>query len=1177
MASFLDTLKERIVVFDGAMGTNLQVQNLSLEDFGGLRFEGCNENLLVTRPDAVENVHAAFLNVGCDVVETNSFNGTPVDFAEYDIADKAYEMNVLAARLAKRVAADYSTKAKPRWVAGSMGPGRKLPTLGHIAFADLRDAYAEQVRGLLDGGVDLLIVETCQDLLQTKAALGAIFAHFEKHRVRVPVIAQVTIETFGTMLNGTEIAAALTALAPFPIDVVGMNCGTGPRHMTESIRYLCENAPLPVSVLPNAGLPSVVDGQMHYDETPETFTNQVVHFASDFGVNVVGGCCGTTPAHLKLVVEAMERITPKQRDAKLVPSASSIYFQQPYVQDASFLIVGERVNASGSKKMRDLLNAENWDGLVALAKEQEREGAHILDVNVDFVGRNGEIDMHELASRLVTNIKLPLMFDSTEWEKMEAGLQHAGGKSILNSTNYEDGVPRFTKVIDLAKRYGASVVIGTIDEEGMARTADGKFAIAKRAYEQATSELNYLAGDIFFDPLALPISTGIEEDRRNALETIEGIRRIKEALPGCFTILGVSNISFGLNPASRVVLNSVFLHDAVEAGLDAAIVNASKIEPLNRIGEQELKVARDLIYDRREFDGDVCTYDPLTAFTTLFENVKAKASKKENKGATIEERLKNHIIDGEKIGLEAELTKALETYPPLDIINNILLDGMKVVGDLFGSGQMQLPFVLQSAEAMKSAVRFLEPFMEKKGGATAKGTLVLATVKGDVHDIGKNLVDIILTNNGYKVINLGIKQPIDNILQAQQEHNADAIGMSGLLVKSTLIMKDNLDLMNERGITVPVILGGAALTRRYVDEDLKSIYKGTLFYAGDAFAGLHTMDKLVGAGNGTAVAPERAKAAAATDNGDQPEDVEDRVGEEAKLGISKRVKPRGATPLGDTTHTARSAVSSANPIPLAPFYGSRVIEDIDLDDVFSFVNETALFKGQWQFKQGKRPAEEYEALVRDTIRPIYEELKERSKREKLLQPRVVYGYFPAQSAGNDLVIYNDDEKTERMRFTFPRQPGGKNLCLADFFASQESGRMDVVAFHLVTMGRRASEYAHELFKADNYAEYLYFHGLGVESAEALAEYWHKRIRQELNIAGDDAADVRKLFQQRYQGSRFSFGYPACPNLEDQAKLFELIDPARIGVELTEEFQLDPEQSTSAIIVHHPEAKYFAIE
>ncbi len=1176
MKNFLDTLKERIVVFDGAMGTNLQLQNLTLDDFGGLRFEGCNENLLVTRPDAVENVHKAFLEVGCDVIETNSFNGTPVDFAEYDIGDKAYEMNVLAASLAKRVAADYSTKAKPRWVAGSMGPGRKLPTLGHISFADLKAAYAEQVRGLLDGGADLLIVETCQDLLQTKAALSAIFEHFKQHRTRVPVIAQVTIEVFGTMLNGTEIGAALTALAPFPVDLIGMNCGTGPRHMTESIRYLCENSPLPVSVLPNAGLPSVVEGKMHYDETPESFTAQVVHFASDFGVNVVGGCCGTTPAHLKLVVEAMQRITPKTRNANVIPAASSIYFQQPYVQDASFLIVGERVNASGSKKMRDLLNAEDWDGLVSLAKEQEREGAHILDVNVDFVGRNGESDMHELASRLVTNIKLPLMFDSTEWQKMEAGLQHAGGKSILNSTNYEDGVPRFTKVIDLAKQYGASVVIGTIDEEGMARTADGKFGIAKRAYEQATGELDFPAADIFFDPLALPISTGIEEDRRNALETIEGIRRIKQELPGCFTILGVSNISFGLNPPSRVVLNSVFLHDAVEAGLDAAIVNASKIEPLNRISEQELKVARELIYDQRKFEGEVCVYDPLTEFTKLFEGVKSKSSQKASKGETVEERLKNHIIDGEKIGLEAELQKALETHPALDIINNILLEGMKVVGDLFGSGQMQLPFVLQSAEAMKAAVRFLEPFMEKKGGATAKGTMVLATVKGDVHDIGKNLVDIILTNNGYKVINLGIKQAIDNILQSYEEHKADAIGMSGLLVKSTLIMKENLELMNERGIKVPVILGGAALNRRYVNEDLKPIYKGQLFYAHDAFAGLHTMDTLM-SGSGVAAA-----AAIAGGNGEfasaKVVDHEDLVGEDAKLGIQTPARPRGrAKSLGDTTHTTRSAISTDVKIPSAPFYGSRVVEDIPLTEVFAFVNETALFKGQWQFKQGSRPPAEYQAFVSDTVRPIYEELQQRSASQQLLAPRVVYGYFPCQSAGNDLIIYHDDQKTERMRFTFPRQPAGKHLCLADFFAARESGRMDVAAFHLVTVGRRATEYSHELFKSDNYAEYLYFHGLSVESAEAMAELWHKRIRTELGIADADAPEIKKLFQQGYQGSRFSFGYPACPNLEDQTKLFELLEPERIDVELTEEFQLDPEQSTSAIIVHHPEAKYFSIE
>lgn len=1168
MTSLLDTLKERIVVFDGAMGTNLQVQNLTLDDFGGPRFEGCNENLLVTRPDAVEKVHAGFLDVGCDVIETNSFNGTPVDFAEYDVADKAYEMNVLAARLAKRVASDYTTNEKPRWVAGSMGPGRKLPTLGHISYRELREAYAVQVRGLLDGGVDLLIVETCQDLLQTKAALAAIFSVFAERRARVPVIAQVTIEVFGTMLNGTEIAAALTALSPLPLDVVGMNCGTGPKHMTESIRYICENTPLPVSVLPNAGLPSVVEGKMHYDETPESFTAQLVHFASDFGANIVGGCCGTTPAHLRLVVEAMERITPKQRHGKVLPAASSIYFQQPYVQDASFLIVGERVNASGSKKMRDLLNAEDWDGLVALGKEQEREGAHILDVNVDFVGRDGEKDMHELASRLVTNVKIPLMFDSTEWQKMEAGLEHAGGKCILNSTNYEDGVPRFLKVIDLAKRYGASVVVGTIDEDGMARTAEGKVRIASRAYEQATREAGLEASDIFFDPLALPISTGIEEDRRNALETIAAIKRIKAELPGAFTILGVSNISFGLNPASRVVLNSVFLHDAVEAGLDAAIVNASKIEPLNRIGAQELKVARELIYDQRRFEGDVCVYDPLTEFTRLFEGVKSKATKKSSKGETVEERLKNHIIDGEKIGLEDELRLALEKYSALDIINNILLDGMKVVGDLFGSGQMQLPFVLQSAEAMKAAVRFLEPFMEKKGGATAKGTMVLATVKGDVHDIGKNLVDIILTNNGYKVLNLGIKQPIESILQAYDEHGADAIGMSGLLVKSTLIMKENLELMNERGIKVPVVLGGAALTRRYVEDDLKSLYHGRLFYARDAFAGLHTMDQLVGGGGQEEgerrdpLAPEVA------------EDPEDLIGEEAKLGIRKQPRPRGLRTGGDTSHTVRSNVNPETHIPEPPFFGSRVVQDVELDDVFAFINETALFKGQWQFKQGRMPADEYQALVRDKVRPVYEELKERSKREELLVPKLVYGYFRCQSEGNDLIVYNEDKE---VKFTFPRQPAGKHLCLADFFASRDSGKMDVVAFHLVTVGRRASEYSHELFRADDYSNYLYFHGLSVESAEALAELWHKRIREELGVAGADSADLSRLFRQEYQGSRYSFGYPACPDLEDQEKLFELLDPSRIDVVLSEEFQLEPEQSTSAIIVHHRQAKYFSIE
>ncbi len=1192
--NFLDTLKERIVVFDGAMGTNLQTQDLTVDDYGGAQFEGCPEYLLISKPEAIAKVHTAFLDVGCDVVETNSFGGTSLVLGEYQIPHMAYELNSKAAQLAKRIANDYSTKDKPRWVAGSMGPGTKLPTLGHITYTELKATYSEQVRGLLDGGADMLIVETCQDLLQTKAALAAIFEHFQETKRRVPVIAQVTIETFGTMLNGTEINAALTALEPFPLDVIGMNCGTGPKHMTESIRYLCENAPKYVSVLPNAGLPQVKDGAQHYDETPESFTAQVIHFAKDFGVNIVGGCCGTTPAHLKMVVEAMHSLTPKERHAKLIPSASSIYMQQPYVQDTSFLIVGERVNASGSKKMRDLLNVEDWDGLVSLAKEQEREGAHILDVNVDFVGRDGEKDMHELAQRLATSVKIPLMLDSTEWQKMEAGLQHAGGKCILNSTNYEDGEPRFLQVVELAKRYGASIVIGTIDEEGMARTSDGKFKIAKRAYEQATKECGLSAHDIFFDPLALPISTGIEEDRRNAAETIEGIRRIKASLPECFTILGVSNVSFGLNPASRVVLNSVFLHEAVEAGLDAAIVNASKIVPLNRIDDRQREVARELIYDNRKFDGDICTYDPLIEFTKLFEGVTTKSAKKDTTNLPVEERLKRHIIDGEKIGLEDALKVALEKYSALEIINNILLDGMKVVGELFGSGQMQLPFVLQSAEAMKTAVRFLEPFIERKGGATEKGTMIIATVKGDVHDIGKNLVDIILTNNGYKVINLGIKQSIDNIIGAYEEHGADAIGMSGLLVKSTLIMRENLELLNERGINVPVVLGGAALTRRYVEDDLCAIYKGTLLYAKDAFAGLHAMDELTGDddanGNGAdhaqaAVAPATAEVAETThalskNSISEPDDAEDLVGEDAKLGINtaRAVKPRAATKIsGDTTHTTRSDTRVDVPIPHAPFYGSRVVEDIPLNDVFALANETALFKGQWQFKQGKMPAEEYQALVRDHVRPIYNELKERCKRDALLVPRVVYGYFPCQSSGNDLIIYQDDQRTERLRFTFPRQPAGKRLCLADYFAAQDSGRIDTVAFHLVTVGRRASEYAQELFKSDNYADYLYFHGLSVESAEALAELWHKRIREELSIVGKDAKEVAKLFHQGYQGSRFSFGYPACPNLEDQTKLFELIDPARIDVTLTEEYQLDPEQSTSAIIVHHEEAKYFSID
>ncbi|HQR40381.1 MAG TPA: methionine synthase, partial [Blastocatellia bacterium] len=946
MKTFLESLKERVIVFDGAMGTSLQARDLTADDFGGKSLEGCNENLVLTRPDVIADVHAAFFEAGADVVETDTFGATSIVLAEYDIADRAYEINVEAARIARRVADQFTTPDRPRWVAGSMGPTTKLPSLGNIGYAEMSASYEEQARGLLDGGVDILLVETCQDLLQTKAALSAVQRATGSTGRRVPVMAQVTIEAVGTMLLGSEIAAALTSLEPFGIDVIGMNCATGPKQMAENVRYLCHAAPIPVSVIPNAGLPENVGGHAVYRETPESFAAELSHFVKDLGVNIVGGCCGTTPAHIKALAEAVGSLAPRERTPEFAPAASSLYIAQPYHQDTSFLIVGERVNASGSRKCRDLLIEADWDGLVSLAREQVREGAHILDVNVDYVGRDGVADMKALVSRLVTNVTIPLMLDSTEWEKMEAGLQHSGGKCILNSTNFEDGEPRFEKVVNLAREYGAAIVIGTIDEEGMARTADKKLEIVRRAVAHAT-RLGIPAHDIFIDPLALPISTGIEEDRRNAAETIDALRRIENEFPEVNTILGVSNISFGLNPAARVTLNSVFLHEAVEAGLDAAIVNASKILPLNRIAEHQAEVALKLIADARQFDGDVCTYDPLGEFTTMFEGQTLKRDHAVDATLPIEERLKRHVIDGEKIGLEPALTTAMESYSALEIINDILLDGMKTVGDLFGSGQMQLPFVLQSAEVMKAAVKFLEPFMDKVEGSD-KGTMVLATVKGDVHDIGKNLVDIILTNNGYRVLNLGIKQPIEAILTAYEEHGADAIGMSGLLVKSTLIMKENLEILNERGITVPVVLGGAALTRRYVEDDLASIYSGPLYYANDAFGGLHIMDRL---------------RQGEPDSRADVEMTELQVrAEEVRRAAKSRARAARAGDGGAVDVAERSAVATDVDIPAAPFYGQRKVENIPLDEIFGFVNESALFKGQWQIRQGPRSVDEFAEL-----------------------------------------------------------------------------------------------------------------------------------------------------------------------------------------------------------------------
>ena len=1174
MNTFAQQLLEKIIVFDGAMGTNIQAQNLTADDFGGEQFNGCNEYLLISKPAAIEKVHADFLSVGVDVVETDTFGASAIVLAEYQLQDRAYELNFKAAQLAKKVAAQYTTPAHPRFVAGSMGPTTKLPSLGHISFKEMSKSYYEQAAGLVEGGADLLIVETCQDLLQVKSALAGIFEYFQSQKIKIPVITSITIETMGTMLMGTEISAALTALEPFAIDVIGMNCATGPKEMSENIRYLCGASPLPVSCIPNAGLPENIGGRAHYHLTPEELVKYLGHFVKDLGVSVVGGCCGTTTEHLRQLVDAVGGLSPKKRSVEFIPSSSSLYTSAPLHIDPPPVIVGERTNANGSKKFKELLQAEDYDSMVNMAKEQTKEGAHILDLCVAYVGRDEVRDMKEAAFRFNTQVTLPIMIDSTEAPVIEQALQLFAGKCIINSINMEDGEERINKVVPMCKKYGAAVVALTIDETGMAKTAAAKLKVAQRMHDLAVHKFGMKPSDLIFDTLTFTLGSGDEEFRKAGIETIEGIRLIKKEFPEAKTLLGVSNISFGLAPHIRHVLNSVFLHYAIEAGLDMAIVNAQKIMPLFKIDERGRELCKQLVFDERKWEGDRCVYDPLTELMAYYADKKSDIKKeKRSLGSTIEEILKNRIIEGDKQNLQADLDEALKRYSALDIINTILLDGMKVVGDLFGRGEMQLPFVLQSAEVMKAAVSYLEQFMEKAEAAT-KGSMVLATVKGDVHDIGKNLVDIILTNNGYKVYNLGIKQPIENIMRAYEDYKADAIGMSGLLVKSTLVMKENLEVLNERGLEPPIVLGGAALTKRYVEQDLRALYRGFVTYANDAFDGLRFMEKLKAEGVHKMQSLQVAEAAVVQD------DEETLTGSEAKIALMLKENDEVEIKVKVEVKSeveGMSNVSKDVPIPQPPFWGARVIDAIPLTEIFPYINEAALIKGQWQVRKGKKSEAEYRQFLEENIYPELERLKKQCAAEKLLDPKAVYGYFPCQSHGNDLIVYREDQKTERLRFTFPRQRGDRNLCLSDYFASVESGRMDVVAFHLVTMGSCASKHSAQLFASNNYKEYLYFHGLSVESAEALAELWHKKIREELGISGKDSPDIKRLFSQGYQGSRYSFGYPACPNLEDSTKLFDLLQPERIGVKLSEEFMMEPEQSTDAIIVHHPEAKYFNIK
>ncbi len=1184
---FLSHLCRHRLVFDGAMGTATHAYDLTVDgDYRGC--ENCPEILVDSRPDVIGGIHESFLAAGADVLETCTFGGMPHVLAEFGLEARSYELNKLAAEVARAAATKYTTSDKPRFVAGSMGPGTKLITLGNIDWAGMYASYRDQAIGLIDGGVDCFIVETCQDILQIKCVMNAIvdaLAAKGKTPADIPIMASVTIESTGTMLLGTEIAAAAYALAGYPICSLGLNCATGPVEMRDHVRWLGKhwpamgtipgtNVPRRVSVMPNAGLPVLVNGRTEFPLGAKPFAEAMEGFLAEDGVWIVGGCCGTRPEHIAELVREVESLgrggTTVSRKLLAQPphhispaaSVTSLYSPQTYRQDTSILIVGERMNASGSRAFKRLLEAEDWDGIVSLAREQVRhDGAHVLDLNVDYAGRDNARDMSEVVRRVVRQVNVPLMLDSTQVATLEAGLKHSGGKCIINSANFEDGEHKFDVMCSLAKKYGAGLVIGSIDEDkeaSMARTAERKLAIAARAYERAVNVHGLAPEDLLFDPLVLPISTGMESDRRSGLETVEGVRRIMERFPNCQTTVGLSNCSFGLKPAARVVLNSAFLHELQNAGLTSAIVHFSKILPKNRIPAEQWDAAMDLVYDRRR-EG----YDPLQAFVAMFPDSDSGAvvTKKAAKDRTIEEALREHIIDGEKEGLDATLQTALAKYKPLDIINDHLLDGMKTVGELFGSGQMQLPFVLQSAEVMKLAVSKLEPLMERVAGQ-AKGTIVLATVKGDVHDIGKNLVDIILSNNGYKVVNIGIKQPIADIVKAWREHKADAIGMSGLLVKSVNVMEENLREMNTDGVAVPVLLGGAALTRHYCESHLRTIYKGPLYYGKDAFEGLRTMDYVM-AGRHAELADE----------------IDARLAKRTKAEddiVATRAEKLASPTLVATTGI-RSDVSTTIPVPTAPFLGSRVVEGLDLDHLYPFINPIALFRGQWQIKKGASSDEEYEALIEDEVRPIFQKWKDLCKRESILRPAVVYGYFPCNSQDNDLIIWHDAARTrERLRFSFPRQQDKRRLCISDFFRPVDSPEHDVIGMHCVTMGSRASEYARELFASNNYTDYLYLHGLGVETAEALAEFWHKRMRQELGIAGEDSPRTRELFTQKYRGSRYSFGYPACPSMEDQDKLFELLEPQRIGCTLTENWQIDPEQSTSAIIVHHPEAKYFNV-
>ena len=1158
----LDALRDQVLLCDGGMGARVQAMNLDVEADYWNR-ENCTEVLNLSRPDIVREIHRSYYEAGADMVLTNSFGGSTVTLGEFELEDRTFEINKVAVELAREAAETFSD-GRHRWVIGDIGPGTKLPSLGNITYDALEAALLEQCRGLIAGGADAILTETNQDTLFIKAAVNAAKIARAQANVNIPIFVQVTVETTGTLLVGPDIAAAAVVTHALDVPLIGLNCATGPQEMAEHVRWLAQNWPGLISVQPNAGLPELVDGKTHYPLAPVDLASWMERFVREDGINLIGGCCGTSTPHIAaldamLRKHAPFRPAPVARKFHWVPSVASLYGATSLRQENSFFSIGERCNANGSKAWRQRQEAGDWDGCVAMGRDQVAEGSSSLDICTAFVGRNELYEMSEVITRFTSSVNSPLVIDSTETNIIEAALKLHGGKPIIISINFEEGEKAAEDRLVLAKKFGAAVIALTIDEVGMAKTAEDKLRIARRLVDFACNKHGLPQSDLMIDPLTFTIATGNEDDRKLGVWTLDGIRMIREEFPDIQIMLGLSNISFGLNPAARHVLNSVFLDLAVKAGMTGAIVHVSKIKPLHQIPAEEVKVVEDLIFDRRTED-----YDPLQKVLEIFSGRKAADNVAKVKAATVEGRLKDRIVDGDRKGLPEELQAALDQgIAPLTIINDVLLDGMKVVGELFGAGKMQLPFVLQSAETMKSAVAYLEPFMEKVAGQE-KGIIVLATVRGDVHDIGKNLVDIILTNNGYKVINLGIKVPLADMIAAAKENRAHAIGMSGLLVKSTVVMRENLEEMSRQGVDIPIMLGGAALTRNYVEDDCVHAYaSGRVAYARDAFDGLHLMDRVMGNGFDDYLAALQAKRSGKA------------TSTKRTLGTAD---PRGFAPVDVAyAQTRRNRVSAESAVPTPPFWGAKVLEAAP-KAIIPFINERSLYQFQWGFRKQGRSLEEYIGWAKQELRPVLKRMLALAEADNILKPQAIYGYWKCAGVGNDLVLFEPDGITEACRFTMPRQPKEDGECIADFIRDIGDGpeQRDVIGLQVVTVGQKASDIARDWFEDNRYQDYLYLHGLSVEMAEAMAEYTHKRIRAELGFAAEDDRDMDKMLSQSYRGGRYSFGYPACPRLEDQAPLLKLLDAERIGVSISDEWQLHPEQSTSAIVLHHPRAKYFMV-